>query len=145
MIADAGTPWRREMVSMVSPCATMMAVPPSQLQAGAGCFWCVETEPVTYWRAGVPMPAEPPYVGGASAEVSTLCVGAGAGCTEPVTSGDACGREANGVSIKRSLLQPANPAAKAANRARRDTARERAGSTKEDMDHSLVRNNGRAS
>ena len=79
--------------------------------------------------------------GGASAEVSTLW--AGAGCTEPVISGEACGFDAHWLSpnLEKSLLQPANPAAKAANKARRDTAREREGSTKLDMDHSLVRNN----
>ena len=75
-------------------------------------------------------------------ESGSLDFVSGRGCTEPVTSGEACGREANGVSIKRSLLQPASPAAKPASRARRDAAREREGSTKEDMDHSLVRNNG---
>src|SRR5262244_2242874 len=32
MMTDAGTPWRREMVSMVSPAVTVIAVPPSQLQ-----------------------------------------------------------------------------------------------------------------
>ena len=32
MMTDAGTPWRRAMVSMVSPDATVIAVPPSQLQ-----------------------------------------------------------------------------------------------------------------
>jgi len=32
MMTDAGTPWRRAMVSMVSPAATVTAVPPSQLQ-----------------------------------------------------------------------------------------------------------------
>ena len=32
MMTDAGTPWRREMVSTVSPAVTVIAVPPSQLQ-----------------------------------------------------------------------------------------------------------------
>src|SRR5215213_1003044 len=79
------------------------------------------------------MPDPPPYFGAGSAEVSTLLVGAGCGRTEPVTSGAACGLEASGVSMKRSLLQPAMPAEMTASSARRDTARERDGSTNLDM------------
>jgi len=46
-IAEVGTWWRREIISIVSPCATMMAVPPSQLQPGAGDGrGVVVTEPV---------------------------------------------------------------------------------------------------
>src|SRR5215217_2006681 len=106
MMADAGTPWRREIVSMFSPCATMIAVPPSQLQFCGGWRGCDETEPVTSWRAGgwdVP----PPYEGAGSAEVSTFCVGAGCGRIEPVTSLEACGLAAYVDSMNRSLLQPA--------------------------------------
>src|SRR6266480_5689633 len=32
MMADAGTPWRRAMASMVSPGPTLIALPPSQVQ-----------------------------------------------------------------------------------------------------------------
>src|SRR5690242_16378985 len=94
-IAFAGTPCRRAIESSVSPCATMIAVPPSQLQfCAAGAGWRgyddVLTEPVTSWRAGAcepPTPALPPYDGSGSAECSTLCDGAG--CTEPVISFEA--------------------------------------------------------
>src|SRR5436853_4192623 len=82
------------------------------------------------------MPALPPYDGAGSAEVSTLRLGADAtGGTEPVMSLDACGLLAHGLSPNRakSALQPANPAASAAIKARRDTVRERDGSTKLDM------------
>jgi hypothetical protein len=57
MIAATGTPWRREIVSMFSPCATTMAVPPSQLQfcCGAGARGggaAGGTEPVYSGRPG---------------------------------------------------------------------------------------------
>src|SRR5258706_14305082 len=55
MMAEAGTPWRRAMVSTVSPGATVTGVPPSQVQfetgaglsAGAGA-----TDPVTSGLTG---------------------------------------------------------------------------------------------
>src|ERR1051325_5763194 len=80
------------------------------------------------------MPALPPYVGAGSAADSTLWLGARG--TDPVTSLEACGLPAQCWPSKRekSLLQPARPAAKAAIRARRDTARGRDGSSKLDME-----------
>jgi|SRR6516162_9264041 hypothetical protein len=53
MMTDAGTPWRRAMVSMVSPDATVIAVPPSQLQLpdAAGLR---TTDPVTSEAARTP-------------------------------------------------------------------------------------------
>ena len=36
MMAATGTPWRREMLSSVSPGATMIGVPPSQVPGGGG-------------------------------------------------------------------------------------------------------------
>src|SRR6516225_3518051 len=46
MMTDAGTPWRRAMVLMVSPAATVIAVPPSQLQLPDEAGLC-STDPVT--------------------------------------------------------------------------------------------------
>ena len=36
MIAATGTPWRCAMLSTVSPGATVIGVPPSQVQVGGG-------------------------------------------------------------------------------------------------------------
>src|SRR4030095_12816709 len=102
------------MLSIVSPCAAMMAVPPSQLQLCAGACGCARGR-------GRHPPAEGGPEGAASAELSTLWLGA-AGRTEPVTSLEApCGAwaigfEAHGLSENRvkSLLQPARPAARGA-------------------------------
>jgi hypothetical protein len=53
MIAEAGTPWRRAMVSTVSPGATVTGVPPSQVQfeTGAG-LGAGATDPVTSGLTG---------------------------------------------------------------------------------------------
>src|SRR6186713_3197146 len=94
------------------------------------------------------MPDPPPYEvpGGGKAEDSTRWVGADCCRMEPVVSLDgaeACGRDCQGLSLVRekSLLQPAAPADISASNARRDTARERDGSSNLDMDNSLIRNN----
>src|SRR6516165_1465916 len=47
MMAGAGTPYRRAMVSMVSPGPTVTGVPPSQLQCPLGAGLGVVTAPVT--------------------------------------------------------------------------------------------------
>src|SRR6185295_7930800 len=75
------------------------------------------------------MPGAPLCVraGGGSAWLSTRPVG----CVwiEPVVSCGGAAREAKGPSLKRSLAQPATPAASNATTATLDRARERAGST----------------
>src|SRR5882757_7058385 len=53
MIAETGTPWRCAMLSMLSPGATVTAVPPSQLQFDAAGFGGgAATDPVTSGVAG---------------------------------------------------------------------------------------------
>src|SRR5216684_3824862 len=95
MMAEAGTPWRREMLSTVSPGATVTGVPPSQVQwpLGAG-LGAAATDPVTS-IAGVgggppgayeAIPRPPPAMPWLAATVSGLLgVGAGAACA--VTGG----------------------------------------------------------
>src|SRR5438132_4281627 len=100
MIADVGTPWRCAIISMVSPGATVTAVPPSQLHwpadaglrgGGGAC-----TDPVMSGAAAGPgvyeaMPLPPPAMplveatavgrleadGAGSWDVSTRATGAG--------------------------------------------------------------------
>ena len=57
MMTDAGTPWRRAMVSTVSPAATVTAVPPSQLQLPDDAGLC-STDPVTSEAPGRPGPPD---------------------------------------------------------------------------------------
>src|SRR5512145_3085899 len=136
-MADAGTPLRRAMASMVSPGPTVIALPPSQLQfadAGAGLR---TTEPLA---TGAPGPVAASLVAGligcacpdwgASGRLSTRPTGAACACgtpcaTEPVVSGWL--RAANGFSLKRdvSLLHAATPMLISASAAARGQHRER--------------------
>src|SRR5260221_5323412 len=98
MMTDAGTPWRRAMVSTVSPAATVIAVPPSQLQLpdDPGLR---STDPVTSEPPGRPGPAA---VGFAATEVAVRGCGAWAAFAcgiDAVSSGVLWG--ANGFSFKR--------------------------------------------
>src|SRR5215469_13839654 len=111
MMTDAGTPWRRAMVSMVSPAATVTAVPPSQLQLpdDPGLR---STDPVT-------------------SEVAPEFAATDVLVPECACSIDAVGagllREANGLSLKRvvSALQAATPTLTSASTAARGENRER--------------------
>ena len=62
MMAATGTPWRREMLSSVSPRATMIGLPPSQVQVGGGDAGV--SDPVVSALPGWydPMPRPPPEV-----------------------------------------------------------------------------------
>src|SRR5215471_1115116 len=119
MMTDAGTPWRRAMVSMVSPAATVTAVPPSQLQLpdDPGLR---STDPVTSEVA-------PEF-----AATDVLVPECGWGICAVCACGiDAVGagllREANGLSLKRvvSALQAATPTLTSASTAARGENRER--------------------
>src|SRR5258708_20322264 len=108
MLADAGLRWRRAMVSPVSPAATVIAVPPSQLQLPdePGLR---STDPVTSEPPGRPGPAAVEF---AATEVAERGCGAWAVCAcgiDAVSSGLLW--EANGLSLKPdvSALQAATP------------------------------------
>jgi len=170
MIADAGTPWRREMLSTVSPAATVTGVPPSQVQwpLGAG-LGAATTDPVTSWvgvgaRPGLPgayeaMPRPPPAMPVPAATVSGLLAdGGGAACavaggsgllsTRPAGAGCADGIEAVvstlafGLSLKRndSALHPAMPTVINVSAAARGHDHGRNTSAREGMAYSLIRN-----
>src|SRR6516162_6979615 len=121
MMTDAGTPWRRAMVSMVSPAATVIAVPPSQLQL-PDAPGLRTTDPVTSEAA------ERPGAEFTATDVAECACGICAVC--------ACGSdavssellwEANGLSLKRvvSALQAATPTLTSASTAARGENRER--------------------
>src|SRR5712691_4235315 len=99
MMAVAGTPWRREMLSTVSPGATVIGAPPSQLQwpVGAG-LGVAPTDPVTSTAGvgaapGVPgayeaIPRPPPAMPWLAATVSGRpAIGGGADCAVAGGSG----------------------------------------------------------
>src|SRR5215467_17930 len=123
MMTDAGTPWRRAMVSMVSPAATVTAVPPSQLQLPDDPGLCT-TDPVT---------SEVPERPGPGTEFTATDV---AECGCGICAVCACGIdavssellwEAKGLSLKRvvSALQAATPTLTSASTAARGENRER--------------------
>src|SRR6516164_3267336 len=123
MMTDAGTPWRRAMVSMVSPAATVTAVPPSQLQLPDDPGLCT-TDPVT---------SEVPERPGPGTEFTATDV---AECGCGICAVCACGIdavssellwEANGLSLNRvvSALQAATPKLTSASTAARGENRER--------------------
>src|SRR5256886_14831368 len=87
MMTDAGTPWRRAMVSTVSPAATVIAVPPSQLQLpdDPGLR---STDPVTSEAPGRPGPAAVEF---AATEIGER------GCGAP--PGWACGSRARSPGV----------------------------------------------
>ena len=98
MMTDAGTPWRRAMASMVSPAATVIALPPSQLQLPDDVGLC-STDPVTSEAPGRPGPAAVEFT---ATDVAERGCGACAVCAcgiDAVSSGLL--REANGLSFKR--------------------------------------------
>src|SRR6516225_12225712 len=122
MITDAGAPWRRAMVSMVSPDATVIAVPPSQLQLpdAAGL------------RTSDPVTSEAPERPGAAEFTATDVAECGCGACAVCACGiDAVSSEllweANGLSLKRvvSALQAATPTLTSASTAARGENRER--------------------
>src|SRR6516225_11579494 len=132
MMTDAGTPWRRAMVSMVSPAATVTAVPPSQLQLPDDAGLC-STDPVTSEAPERPGPAAVEF---AATDVAERGCGACAVCAcgiDALSSGlrwDANGlslKDANGLSLKRvvSALQAATPTLTSASTAARGENRER--------------------
>src|SRR6516165_502534 len=92
MMTDAGTPWRRAMVSMVSPAATVIAVPPSQLQLPDDVGLLRRTDPVT-------SEAAPEF---AATDVAECDCGACAVCACGIPAvGAGLLREANGLSLNR--------------------------------------------
>src|SRR6516165_10495500 len=115
MMTDAGTPWRRAMVSMVSPAATVTAVPPSQLQLPDDPGLCT-TDPVT---------SEVPERPGPGTEFTATDVAECAGGIDAVSSELLW--KANGLSLKRvvSALQAATPTLTSASTAARGENRER--------------------
>ena len=153
-IACGGTPWRRAIESMVSPCATMMAVPPSQLQfCGGGAGWrgCDELwiEPVTSCArrrlvgadaARCRRKSEPEAP--RSRPCATARLARARACTEPVMSLLACGLPAQGP------VKPGKIAAAAgkARRKGRHQGKARHGARTQRLDeattweHSLIRN-----
>ena len=169
MIADAGTPWRREMLSMVSPGATVTGVPPSQLQWPVGAGLGAATDPVTSAEGvGAPpgvlgvyeaIPRPPPAMPWLAATVSgRAAIGGGAACaftggsgwlcTWPAGAGWAAGIDevvstlAFGLSPKRadSALHPATPMVINVSAAARGHDHGRNTSTREGMAYSLIRN-----
>src|SRR5262245_33370404 len=119
MMTDAGTPWRREIVSTVSPAVTVIAVPPSQLQlpddVGLRSTDPVASEGAAEFKA-------------TDVLVAKLCGGGcavGSCCIPPV--GSLLLREANGLSLKRdvSALQAATLIVTSASTAARGENRER--------------------
>src|SRR5215469_10705271 len=123
MMTDAGTPWRRAMVSMVSPAATVTAVPPSQLQLPDDPGLCT-TDPVTSEVSERPGPGTE----FTAADVAERGCGACTVCAcgiDAVSSGLLW--EANGLSLKRvvSALQAATPTLTSASTAARGENRER--------------------
>src|SRR5262249_15377577 len=119
MMTDAGTPWRRAMVSMVSPAATVIAVPPSQLQLPDD-VGLRSTDPVT---------SEPAPAFAATDGLMPQCgCGACAVCACGIPAvGAGLLREANGLSLKRvvSALQAATPTLTSASTTARGKNRER--------------------
>src|SRR6266480_119683 len=134
MMADAGTPWRRAMASMVSPGPTLIALPPSQVQLPLEPGLRT-TEPLPSGApAGAGRAAPGPLLAATGLAAASLVGGALAGCaacggsgrlstrpagapcpcqTVPVVSGAEGWLAANGLSLNRvvSLLQPATPIA----------------------------------
>src|SRR5262249_61438485 len=100
MMTDAGTPWRREMVSMVSPAVTVTAVPPSQLQLPDD-VGLRSTDPVASEAAPEFKATDVPERGGGAC--------AACACGIPAV-GSWLPRDANGLSGKRdvSALQAGN-------------------------------------
>src|SRR6516164_1572832 len=119
MMTDAGTPWRRAMVSMLSPAATVIAVPPSQLQLPDD-VGLRSTDPVA-------SDAAPEF---AATDVLAPECGCGAcalcACGIPAV-GPGLLREANGLSLNRdmSALQAATLIVTSASTAARGESRER--------------------
>src|SRR5579864_4216324 len=95
MMAEAGTPYLRAMLSTVSPEATVTGEPPSQVQcptgAGAGSLRA-GTEPVTSFECGryAPRPCAPVATPLLEATVAGR-LGAGSGC---VSTREVLGRDA---------------------------------------------------
>src|SRR5262245_32272445 len=158
-MAEAGTPWRREMLSTVSPGATVTGVPPSRLQWPPAPGLAAATDPVTSEAGPCPgllpgvydaMPRPPPEAPVPVATVAGAPVPAGGSgwlSTRPVGVGCAGGIEAVvstrafGLSLNRSdsALHPAMPMAVNVSAAARGHDHERNTSTR-GMAYSLIRN-----
>jgi hypothetical protein len=122
VIADAGTLYRRPMLSTVSPCATVIGVPLSKVQLLLAAGWGVAIAPVTsagafgcdpvvlgaYGAIPLPPPATPEFVPVVDGDEETCGSGrlstrfapaVEPGAIEPVASGPL----ENGLSLKRDV------------------------------------------